>query len=67
MFLDVYKRQEQNALILTHKSLMKTEVIPAYQELMTGLEALRGTGKNNRGLTYFKGGKEMCIRDSPSW
>ena len=48
---------EQNALILTHKSLMKTEVIPAYQELMTGLEALRGTGKNNRGLTYFKGGK----------
>ena len=52
---------EQNALILTHKSLMKTEVIPAYQELMTGLEALRGTGKNNRGLTYFKGGKAYYL------
>ena len=52
---------EQNALILTHKSLMKTEVIPAYQELMTGLEALRGTGKNNRGLTYFKGGKPYYL------
>ena len=52
---------EQNALILTHKSLMKTEVIPAYQELMTGLEALRGTGKNNRGLTYFKGGKSYYL------
>ena len=52
--LDIFKKKlsdygklsvsEQNALILTHKSLMKTEVIPAYQELMTGLEALRGTG-----------------------
>ena len=52
---------EQSALILTHKSLMKTEVIPAYQELMTGLEALRGTGKNNRGLTYFKGGKAYYL------
>lgn len=52
---------EQNALVLTHKSLMKTEVIPAYQELMTGLEALRGTGKNNRGLTYFKGGKAYYL------
>ena len=52
---------EQNTLILTHKSLMKTEVIPAYQELMTGLEALRGTGKNNRGLTYFKGGKAYYL------
>ena len=52
---------EQNALILTHKSLMKTEVIPAYQELMTGLEALRGTGKNNRGLTYFKRGKAYYL------
>ena len=52
---------EQNALIPTHKSLMKTEVIPAYQELMTGLEALRGTGKNNRGLTYFKGGKAYYL------
>lgn len=52
---------EQSALLLTHKSLMKTEVIPAYQELMTGLEALRGTGKNNRGLTYFKGGKAYYL------
>ena len=50
---------EQNALVLTHQNLMKTEVIPAYQELMTGLEALRGTGKNTRGLTYFKGGKAI--------
>ena len=52
---------EQNALVLTHQNLMKTEVIPAYQELMTGLEALRGTGKNTRGLTYFKGGKAYYL------
>ncbi len=52
---------EQQALILTHQNLMKTEVIPAYQELMTGLESLRGTGKNSRGLSYFKGGKAYYI------
>ena len=52
---------EQQALILTHQNLMKTEVIPAYEELMSGLEALRGTGKNSRGLTYFKGGKAYYL------
>lgn len=52
---------EQNALVLTHQRLMKTEVIPAYQELMTGLESLRGTGKNDRGLAYFKGGKAYYL------
>lgn len=52
---------EQQALFLTHQKLMKTEVIPAYQELMTNLEALRGTGKNSRGLSYFKGGKAYYI------
>ena len=52
---------EQQTLILTHQNLMKTEVIPAYQELMTGLEALRGTGKNPRGLAYFKGGKAYYL------
>lgn len=52
---------EQQTLILTHQNLMKTEVIPAYQELMTGLEALRGTGKNPRGLAYFKGGKSYYL------
>ena len=52
---------EQNALLLAHQNLMKTEVIPAYQELMTGLEALRGTGKNTRGLAYFKRGKAYYL------
>ena len=52
---------EQQTLILTHQNLMKTEVIPAYQRLMTGLEALRGTGKNPRGLAYFKGGKAYYL------
>ena len=52
---------EQQALILTHQNLMKTEVIPAYEELMSGLEALRDTGKNSRGLAYFKGGKAYYL------
>ena len=52
---------EQKALDLTHQKLMKTQVIPAYQELMTGLETLRGTGKNTRGLSYFKGGRSYYL------
>lgn len=52
---------EQKALNLTHQKLVKEEVIPAYQELMSGLETLRGTGKNTRGLSYFKGGKAYYL------
>lgn len=45
-------------LLTYHQKLLKEQVIPAYQFLMDGLEALRGTGKNDRGLTYFKCGRD---------
>ena len=54
-------QSEQNALNLIHQKLMNEEVIPAYQELMSGLEELRGTGKNNRGLFYLKGGRAYYL------
>ncbi len=45
-------------LCQAHKKLIINEVIPAYQELMDGLDTLRGTGRNDRGLYYFTGGRE---------
>ena len=41
-----------------HKKILLTSVIPAYQELMTGLNELKNTGTSSRGLSHFKGGKE---------
>lgn len=43
------KRQEE--ILLSH-------VIPAYEELIAGLETLRGTGTNGNGLCYFPDGRD---------
>ena len=40
----------QKELISVHKKIFLQEVLPAYQELMAGLEQFRGTGKSSRGL-----------------
>lgn len=48
----------QQILIDKHKEILLNKVIPAYQMLMDGLEKLRGTGTNDRGLAYFEGGKD---------
>ena len=37
------------------------QVIPAYQELVSGLKTLRGSGKNSRGLAYFEGGRAYYL------
>lgn len=49
---------DQAVLNEKHKQILLNKVVPAYQSLMSGLEALRGTGKNDRGLSSFEGGKE---------
>ncbi|MCI5530140.1 MAG: DUF885 domain-containing protein [Blautia sp.] len=49
---------DQQILIDKHKEILLNKVIPAYQMLMDGLEKLRGTGTNDRGLAYFEGGKD---------
>ena len=53
--------QTQQKLCTYHHKLIYEEVIPAYQELIKGLEALRGTGKNSRGLAFFDGGREYYL------
>lgn len=48
---------EQNELINRHKEILLNKVIPAYEKLITGLNALRGSGKNPMGLAYYKKGQ----------
>lgn len=49
---------DQKLLNEKHKEILLNKVIPAYQMLMDGLEKLRGTGKNDCGLSHFEGGQE---------
>lgn len=53
-----FSQADQRVLNQKHRELLLNKVIPAYQSLMDGLDALRGAGKNDRGLAYFQGGKE---------
>lgn len=53
-----FSQEEQKALADAHKKILLEQVIPAYETLMNGLNALRGTGKSSRGLAGFPGGKE---------
>lgn len=49
---------EQNELMKRHKEILLNKVIPAYEKLIIGLNALRGSGKNPMGLAYYKKGKK---------
>lgn len=40
------------------QKILLTSVIPAYQELMTGLSELKNSGSTSRGLKHFEGGTE---------
>lgn len=53
--------KELETLNAKHKEIFLNEVIPAYQELITGLTALRGTGKTSRGLAHFEGGRDYYL------
>lgn len=46
----VYKEQ--------HYEIITTEVVEAYENLIDGLEELKGTGTNELGLCYYEDGKE---------
>ena len=66
--LDVFSRKlkeygkftdsEQNELMKRHKEILLNKVIPAYEKLIIGLNALRGSGKNPMGLAYYKKGQK---------
>lgn len=40
-----------------HRQMLLKHVIPAYQMLIQGLEALKGQGKNENGLYHYPGGR----------
>ncbi len=42
-----------------HQRILKEHFFPAYDALLQGLKALRGTGKNENGLCYFDHGREF--------
>lgn len=49
--------EEKQACKTLHDKLIVTVVVPAYQQLIDGLQSLKGTGKNPNGLAYLPGGK----------
>lgn len=53
-----FPQEEQEELNRRHKEIILNKVIPAYEKLMTGLRALKGSGVSSRGLSHFPGGKE---------
>lgn len=50
--------EEQKALAEENRKAVMESVIPAYQSLIEGLESLKGSGKNNKGLSGLKKGQQ---------
>ena len=50
--------QDIDRYIEAHQKVMDTQVFPAYQNLVKGLTALKGTGKNPNGLAGYPNGVE---------
>lgn len=48
--------EEKQTYIARNKELITTELVAAYQTLIDGLEALKGTGTNDKGLYYYEDG-----------
>ncbi|HIY19665.1 MAG TPA: DUF885 domain-containing protein [Candidatus Blautia avistercoris] len=50
------KKKDREELLEKHEEILENRMVPAYQNLMAGLKALEGTGKNPGGLANFPGG-----------
>ena len=48
--------EEKQTYMARNKELITTELVTAYQTLIDGLESLKGTGVNDKGLYYFEEG-----------
>lgn len=48
--------EQKQAYMDKNKELITTEIVTAYQTLIDGLEALKGTGTNEKGLYYYEDG-----------
>ena len=56
-FANINDTDKQN-YIAKNRDAVLNKVIPAYKNLVFGLESLKGNGKNNGGLCGFKNGKK---------
>lgn len=56
--LDGPNEDEKLAWEYENRRLVEKHVIPAYEELITGLRELKGSGANEKGLCYLPKGKE---------
>lgn len=50
--------REKNGYLNRHREILEDHFLPAYQLLIDGLEELKGTGSNENGLCWLKGGKD---------
>ena len=50
--------EQKKAYLESNETAVKTSVIPAYERLIQGLQALKGQGKNSQGLYYYEHGQE---------
>lgn len=50
--------KEKSAALSTHQNLLERHFFPAYTALISGLNVLKGSGKNSGGLSGYSGGKE---------
>ncbi|MCC8059649.1 MAG: DUF885 domain-containing protein [Clostridiales bacterium] len=50
--------EEKNAYIEQHAALLESDFVPAYQLLIDGMRALKGSGSNELGQSGFPRGKE---------
>lgn len=56
--VDELTEKEKSDYIQDNALAVKDYVFPAYEELITAVESLMGTGKNEKGLAYLPQGKE---------
>lgn len=56
MAFEGISEEEKQQYIAKNKELITTELVTAYQTLIDGLEGLKGTATNEKGLYYFENG-----------
>lgn len=54
--IDGLTEEKKQEYIAKNKELITTELVDAYQMLIDGLEGLKGTGTNDKGLYYYEDG-----------
>ena len=56
--LEALSDADKSHLNQVHRQILTRKVIPAYQALINGLEAFRGTGRESCGLSHYPGGTD---------